>query len=182
MPKVKPWKVIERKLNPHTKFRKIEEVLFELPDGRKETFSLKFENPVVCVLALTQDQKIVLARQFRPGPGMILDELPGGHIDSGESPEQAVKRELLEETGYSAGKLISLGTPIDCGYSNMVRHAFLALDCAQVSSQKLDNSEFIEVVTKPLPEFYEQILKGLATDLEVAWLGLIKAGLFKPTF
>ncbi|HEY8278074.1 MAG TPA: NUDIX hydrolase [Bdellovibrionota bacterium] len=178
---MKPWKALSRKVHQHSKYRKILDVLFELPDGRQETYSLAHEGRAVCVLALTPDRQVILARQFRPGPGILVDELPGGAVDEGESWEAAVRRELLEETGFAPQTLIPLGRFLESAYSTIERHGFLALGCERVAGQELDPTEFIEIVLKPLPDFLAQIRAGLCTDCEVAWAALHEAGIVKST-
>jgi ADP-ribose pyrophosphatase len=64
----------------------------------------------VHVLAVTENGKFPLVRQFRPALEAVTLELPSGHVDPGETPEQAAKRELREETGLIANKLILLGS------------------------------------------------------------------------
>jgi len=56
----------------------------------------------VVIVALTRQDQLLLVRQFRRAAGAITLELPAGHIDPGETPEQAARRELAEETGYEA--------------------------------------------------------------------------------
>jgi ADP-ribose pyrophosphatase len=63
----------------------------------------------VSVFAVTQDGKFPLVRQFRPAVEGVTIELPSGHVDEGETPEQAAARELHEETGFIANELILLG-------------------------------------------------------------------------
>ena len=64
----------------------------------------------VCVLAVTTARQVLLVRQFRPVVQRQTLELPSGHIEAGESPEDAGRRELLEETGYVAHQMELLGT------------------------------------------------------------------------
>ena len=73
---------------------------YRLPDGTTADWDILTGPDVVSVLALTADGDVVLARQYRPGPGAVLDELPGGFLDPGEDPAAGAARELLEETGY----------------------------------------------------------------------------------
>jgi ADP-ribose diphosphatase len=64
----------------------------------------------VSVIALTTSRELLLVRQHRPVVGRETLELPSGHVDPGERPDAAARRELLEETGYEAGHLDLLGT------------------------------------------------------------------------
>lgn len=174
---MKPWKPLSRRIYRHSPYLRIDDVEFELPDGKRVPYSLYHADiRTVCVVALTSDLRVVLARQFRPGPGEILDELPGGRADEGESFEDAARRELLEETGYAPSKLIPLGRFFECAYSEIERRGFLALGCEKKEGQELDDTEHIEVVLKPLPDFLSQIRRGLCTDCEVAWTALWEGG------
>ena len=145
--------------------------LFELPNGKVDDFTIKDERSTVCVLALTGTNEVILAKQFRPGPEGVLLELPGGGLEEGETALEAAARELLEETGY-AGDIQHVTTCLDCGYSNMRRECFVATNCKKVAEQKLDDTEFIEVVLMPLPDFRTHLKSGKLTDVEVGYLGL----------
>ena len=151
--------------------RKIEKVIFQLPDGKEGDFYIKKEGPAVAVLALTKDNQVILVRQFRPGPKKILNELPGGYIDESETPEQAALRELQEETGY-VGQAHFVATVLDCAYSTMERRSVVVTECERVSEQKLDATEFAEVVLLSLDEFRSLLKSGQMTDVEVGYLGL----------
>jgi 8-oxo-dGTP pyrophosphatase MutT (NUDIX family) len=74
---------------------------FRLPHGDVANYDIKDQGAVACVLALTPENKVILAQQFRPGPEQLLLEMPGGCVDAGEAVEAAIRRELLEETGYT---------------------------------------------------------------------------------
>ena len=107
----------------------------------------------VAAMALTEDNKLVLVRQFRYPVGEKLLELPGGFIDAGEQPRQAIQRELLEETGYSFSSFHYLGiTAANPGVLNNFTHMFLALGGVKTAAQSLDHNEEIEIVLKPLEE------------------------------
>lgn len=176
---VHPWKQLSRKVYKHSEYYQIVDVHFELPNGQQKTYALTHTGRVVCLLAVTKDKKIVLARQYRQGPDQVLDELPGGKVDHGETDEQAARRELTEETGYVAGRMVPLGRFLEGAYSTILKHGFLALDCEPLGQQKLDPTEFIEVVLKTVPELIEQLMRGASTDCQLAWAGLVEAGLVR---
>ncbi len=152
-------------------WRKLVKKTFQMPDGKISDFDIKAENQAVCVLALTTDKQVILAKQFRPGPEKILLEMPGGVIDKNETAEAAIKRELLEETGYT-GNFQFVGTSLDCAYSTLIRHNFVATDCHKIQEQKLEANEFIEIVTMSLTDFRKHLQSGELTDIESGYLGL----------
>jgi ADP-ribose pyrophosphatase len=169
--KVKKWKELSREKVFSKYGRKIEKVIYKLPDGTESDFYIKNEGPAICVLALTKDRKVILARQFRPGPNEIVLELPGGRTEEGETLEQAIERELLEETGYQ-GKAKFVTEVLDCAYSTMRRQCFVATDCEKVAEPKNTSSEICETVLLSLDEFRNLLRSGKMTDVEVGYLCL----------
>lgn len=167
---INSWKKLKEE-SYQAGFRKMIKRFFELPDGRTVDFDIKQEGPAVCVLALTTDNQVILGRQFRPGPEKIILELAGGAVEKNEAPEESIKRELLEETGYT-GDFQLVGTSLDCAYSTMLRYNFVATNCRKVQEQKLDPNEFIEVVLMSLDEFRQLLHSGELTDVETGYLGL----------
>lgn len=177
MPKdTKEWKELSREIVFQKYSRKIEKVMYRMPDGKESDFYLKKEGPAVGILAITKDDRVILVRQFRPGPNAILDELPGGYVDAGETPEQAAGRELLEETGYE-GNAELVASAYDCAYSTMRRHCVVVTGCERAAEQDLDKDEFAEVVLLALPEFRELLRSGKNTDIEIGYMGLDHLGL-----
>lgn len=168
------WKIKEEPFRAG--FRKLLKRTFKLPDGKIVDFDIKQEDPAVCILAITTDNKIVLAKQFRPGPEKILFEMPGGVIEKEEKPKQAAKRELLEETGF-IGDLKFVGTCLDCAYSTMIRYVFVATNCNKIQEQKLDSAEFIDIIEISLDDFRNHLRTGELTDVECGYLGLDFLGL-----
>jgi ADP-ribose pyrophosphatase len=173
---IQEWKETSREMAFQKYSRKIEKVMFQLPDGKESDFYIKKEGPAVAVLALTKEKDVILVRQFRPGPKKILNELPGGYIDANETSEEAGLRELLEETGYT-GEAHFVTTALDCAYSTMERQCMVVVDCKKVSEQKLDPTEFAEVVLVSLDEFRALLKSGQMTDVEVGYIGLDHLGL-----
>ena len=136
-----------------------------LPDGSENQHLRITLPPVVAVVALLPapgagGPKVVLIEQLRPAVGGILFEIPAGHIEEGESPEQAASRELEEETGYRAGTLEPLAVRYTIpGMSPQSMSFFLATDL-EAGSQQLDESEFIVVHEVELDALVQEILAG----------------------
>ncbi|MBP9817914.1 NUDIX hydrolase [Candidatus Shapirobacteria bacterium] len=167
----KPWEEIGRE-TVFKKFGKaVEKVIFRLPDGKEFDYYIKKEGPAACVLALTPDNEVILARQYRPGPKKIVLELPGGYVDLNENPEVGMLRELREETGYE-GDVKFVTTCLDDAYSTMERHCFVATNCKLVGEPHLDEDEFIDIMLVPLSDFRDLLRSGQMTDVEVGYLCL----------
>ncbi|MFC5668113.1 NUDIX hydrolase [Kitasatospora misakiensis] len=171
------WRELHREPIHSAYGRGTDRVTFALPDGREDVYHLGNDSSCAAVVALTPDQRIVLTRQFRPGPGDVLYELPGGVIEPGESPEAAAARELAEETGHR-GKVEHVTAVWRDAYSNSVSHACVATDCVPTARLAHDRNEFIEVVLMDLAEFRTTVLRrGRLTDAGPAYLGLDHLGL-----
>ena len=126
------------------------------PGGDKPYFSLAMPD-YVSVVAVTPDHRTVLVRQYRPAVEKFTLELPSGHVDGGETPEQAAGRELFEETGYRSARLELLGSLCsDTGrMSNRVWY-FLALDAVRDAAWSGPETG-VEPVVKPIAELMEDI-------------------------
>lgn len=113
----------------HSGVLRVEEHDIETDDGRRFRMPVIHAPDCAVVCAIDDDGQVVLARQHR----YVLDretlELPGGMIDPGETPAQAARRELLEETGMRAGTLTALGVYPTGGISTERMHMFMAVGC-----------------------------------------------------
>jgi len=173
---IKPWEEVSREVMFEKFGRGIEKVIFRLQNGEEQDYYIKKENNVVAIVALTENNEIILTKQFRPGPKKVLLELPGGYIDKNEKPEQAGARELLEETGYT-GDAQFVTSLVDCGYSVREKNCVVITNCKKVAGQNLDGTEFINVELISLKEFRELLRSGQNTDIEIGYLGLDYLGL-----
>lgn len=115
----------------------------------------------VNVWAVTDDGRVVLIRQFRHGTRDVSLEIPGGAVDPGEAPEAAARRELAEETGYTAARWTHLGTvaPNPAIQANRC-HTFLAAGARPTGTTNLGPGEEIEVVLATAAEVRERVRSG----------------------
>lgn len=135
-----------------------------LPDGGTADREYIRHPGAVAIIALLDNGELVMERQFRYPLGRDMIELPAGKIDPGEPPLETARRELLEETGYTASEWRHLATMhLAIGYSNEHIEIFLARGLTQKQA-KLDDEEFLEVFTLPLSRAFEWIREGKITD------------------
>ena len=157
--------------------RGVEKRIYRLPNGREGEFYLKTGHSSVACLALTREKQVILARQFRPGPAKILLEMPGGGMDGDETKEEAITRELLEETGYR-GNVQFVTELLPDAYSTYTKNFFVITDCEKIGEPQVEyNGEEVEVVLMSLEQFREHIRTGQMTDIEGAYLCLDYLGL-----
>jgi ADP-ribose pyrophosphatase len=128
----------------------------------------------VNVIPITEDNQVVLVRQYRHGCEDFTIEIPGGCVEKGEDPMDSARRELLEETGYTSDKLELLGSfhPNPPMYS-MRCSSYVARCTRKIGEQELDGGEAIDVLLKPFDEFIEMVKDGrISHGLVIAAVGL----------
>jgi ADP-ribose pyrophosphatase len=173
---IKPWKKLaeERTSIGH---RHVLMRTFRRAGGAVVDYQVKDEPDAVSILALTPEWRVLLVRQFRVGPELAVDELPGGNKEDDESPRAAAARELREETGFIPGNLSYVGASLDCAYSTRRRHHFVATNCVFAGHPTGDGAEELEVVLVPLSVFRRRLRAGMLTDVSGGYRCLDAAGL-----
>ncbi|WP_043932880.1 NUDIX domain-containing protein [Bacillus sp. EB01] len=148
---------------------KLDEV--ELPNGKTSTREIVKHPGAVAVLAVTDDNKIVMVEQYRKPMEKILVEIPAGKLEKGEDPAVCARRELEEETGYECQEmelLISFYT--SPGFADEIVHLYIAKGLSQKEDAAgLDEDEFVNVMELTLEEALTLIEEKRIYDAKTAY-------------
>lgn len=160
---IKPWSCIRSSVNQSFRVFSIRTDTSLSPrTGREHDFYVIESRDWINIIPLTSNQQVVMVRQYRHGSREVTLEIPGGLIDTGDTPEEAASRELLEETGYRAERWKKIGevSPNPAIFSNRC-HTFLAQDLEKVGHPRPDQTEDLEVVLIPLSDIPGLIRQGV---------------------
>ncbi|MGO3731904.1 MAG: NUDIX hydrolase [Vagococcus sp.] len=138
-----------------------------LPNGKMSKRELVFHNGAVGILAITNEDKLVLVKQFRKPLEKSILEIPAGKIEKGEfSPIETAKRELEEETAYQSKTIKEIARFITSpGFSNEELILFEATGLTKVANPlPQDDDEFLELVELTLEDAKEKIAIGEICD------------------
>ena len=144
---IKPWKVLDTEYLIKRPWLTARRDHLLLPDGREipEYYVLEYPD-WVNVIAITRDGQFVMERQYRHALGCTCYELPCGVMEEGETPLNAAKRELEEETGYGGGEWKELMVlSANPGTMTNLTHCFLATGVEKIAEQHLDATEDLEI-------------------------------------
>ena len=136
----------------------------ELPNGHLTTREVARHPGAVLVVPLTEDDEVVMVRQYRYPFAQVLLEVPAGKLDPGETPEACARRELSEETGAEAGRLLYLGEyfPSVAILDERI-HMYLARNLT-FREAHTDPDEFLSVERVPIRQLYDRIMAGEIRD------------------
>lgn len=175
---------VDSKLAYEGHFLKVQRDTVSLPDGKLTAREYIKHPGAVVILPLFEDGTVLLERQYRYPLHQVFIEYPAGKIDAGEDPLACAKRELQEETGYSATEWQHVCTIHNAiAYSDEHLEIYLARGLT-AGEAKLDDGEFLEVFTAPVADMLTWIREGKVTDVKTVigtfWLEKIMAGDWKP--
>src|SRR3989344_4392554 len=142
------------------------------PDGTEGEYCYTETPGNVIIIPVLDDGRLVLVRQYRYLGEKNSIEFPGGGISKDESPTDAAKRELLEESGYSTESLIKIGMfEPSVGVIKDMSHIFIANELTLMQDPKSDEFEKTEVILRRVDEFENMIKQGEIWDGQVlaAW-------------
>ncbi len=152
-----------------------------MPDGGTATREYIVHPGAVVIVPLLDDGRVLLERQFRYPVGQVMIEFPAGKIDAGEDRLACARRELLEETGYTASEWAHAGQlhPV-ISYSTEFIDIWFARGLVDGGQRSLDHGEFLDVFTATPRELLQWCQEGKVTDAKTLscalWLQNVLAG------
>ena len=162
---IRPWKVTGSASIADCRIFKVRKDVTVSPRTGQAHDMYVLEHPTwVNIIPLSPGEQVILVEQWRHGTRSVHLETPGGLLDEGETVEQCARRELLEETGYEADRIIPLGAVHpNPSIQNNLQHYVLAKDCRKVAEPVLDHAEDIAVQLIPLDKVERMIEDGKIT-------------------
>lgn len=151
----------------------------EIPGQGYQKRELVEVGGAVGIVAITDDNKIVLVKQFRKPIEKPIFEIPAGKLEKNESPKECAERELKEETGYSAKNIKLIHKFFtSAGFSNEIMFVYLATGLTP-GENNLDADEFLDVYEVELEEAYNMVLKNEIEDAKTSIGLLLVKDMFK---
>ena len=145
-----------------------------LPNGRVAELDIVHHPGASAVVPFASEDEVLLIRQYRQAAGGVILEVPAGKLDPGDTPATCAARELEEEAGVRAGRLLPLGRTLTTpGFTDEVIHLFAAFDLAPTQTRH-ESDEVITVLRVSLAEALDWIWRGELVDAKSA-LALLHA-------
>ncbi len=162
LPPLEPCQILDTKRSVDVKKIRFEVNQIKLPLGIEGTFGMIRHPGAALAVPITNNGNVIILRQYRFAISRRILEFPAGTLEKDEEPLDSIKRELIEESGYTASKWNSLGTMFPCpGYSDESIHLFLAQELTLLDNKPPgDEDEDIEVLEMTKNELETCIQNG----------------------
>ena len=132
----------------------------KLPDGNESIREIIYHQGAAAIVAIDDEQQLLLVKQFRLGAGQVTYEIPAGLLEPGEDPQQAISRELREETGYRPLNVEAIGgIYVAPGYTTEYIHLYYA-SAYEYAPLEQDEDEFVEAIRIPFAQALAMIDSG----------------------
>ena len=159
-----PWKTLSTRPVYANKWISVREDVVGLPDGRTTIYGVVTCGPCVGLLPFVDKNRLLLVRQYRYVAGRSTWEMPTGGVRAGETLEEAAQRELAEEIGHRARRLVPLSTyHTSKSVVDETAHLFLA-EGLYPEKGASDETEFIDVRPFPFDTVLRMVLDGEIVD------------------
>ena len=175
-----PWEILNSETIAQTpRFDLVKEQV-RLPNGKIKDFYLTKHFDSAVIMPITSDGRIVMLNEYRHPCREKILSLIGGHLEKGDTPEDAASRELMEETGYTADRFEFIQAVFaDPPRTGRRWHFFIAHNARPVGKQELTEFEDMEIILLSPVELLAAIADGKVTnlpDMGLMYLGLHKLG------
>ena len=162
-----PSKILETKACLNAKKIRFEINKILMPNSMEGEFGIIRHPGAALAVPITNSGEVIILRQYRFACSRRILEFPAGTLEEGESPLESIKREVQEESGYSADKWDNLGEMIPCpGYSDETIHLFLARDLNKLAKKPAGDADEDIEVSKMTPEKLNEIIASGQESLD----------------